>query len=324
MGIERLSTKALPHDEWLALRRRGIGGSDAAKVLGISRWGGPLTVYMDKLGLLPPEEEQSEAAYWGTTLEEVVAREFTRRSGLRVRRKNAIVHHKNYPWMIANVDREVVGTNKGLECKTVSAYKADEWTGDEVPDAYYIQCQHYMAVMEWESCYIAALVGGQRFVFKEILRNDEEINFIIDAERLFWEDHVVPRIPPLAGLFDDAGELFPSQTGDDLETPTDEDLLVAREMYEIREKLKPLEDEKMRLEAYLKTRIGERAGLDGVATWKQAASRVAVDWEGLAMSLNPSREQIEAHTAVKAGTRRFSFKFKPLGLGASDGDVGGA
>jgi putative phage-type endonuclease len=324
MGIELASTKALQRNEWLAFRRRGIGGSDAAKVLGISRWGGPLTVYMDKLGLLPPEEEQSEAAYWGTTLEDVVAREFVRRTGLRVRRRNAIMYHPDHPWMIANVDRVIVGSNQGLECKTVSAFKADEWRDDEVPDAYYIQCQHYMAVMGWDSCFIAALIGGQRFLVKEILRNDEEIAGLIEAERQFWYGNVVLGIPPLAGMFDDMGALYPAQTGEALEAPTEADLQIARALFETREKIRPLEDEKVALENILKSRIGEGAGIEGVATWKQAASRVAVDWEGLAMSLNPSREQIEAHTAVKAGTRRFSFKFKPLGLGASDGDVGGA
>ena len=324
MGIELVSTKELQRNEWLAFRRRGIGGSDAAKVLGLSRWGGPLTVYLDKTGYLPPEEEPSEAAYWGTTLEDVVATEFVRRTGLRVRRRNAIMYHPDHPWMIANVDRVIVGSNRGLECKTVSAFKADEWRGDEIPDAYYIQCQHYMAVMGWDACFIAALIGGQRFLVKEILRNDEEIAGLIEAERQFWLGNVVLGIPPLAGMFDDMGALYPAQTGESLEPPTEEDLRVARELFDVREKIRPLEDEKVALENILKSRIGESAGIEGVATWKQAASRVAVDWEGLAMSLNPSREQIEAHTAVKAGTRRFLFKFKPLGLGASDGDVGGA
>jgi len=304
------STKSITREDWLNLRRRGIGGSDAAKVLGISRWGGPLTVYMDKLGLLPLEEEQSEAAYWGTTLEEVVAREFTRRSGLRVRRKNAIVHHKNYPWMIANVDREVVGANKGLECKTVSAYKADEWTGDEVPDAYYIQCQHYMAVMEWESCYIAALVGGQRFVSKEIRRNEDEIRMLIAAERDFWEKHVLAKIPPSAGMFDDVGELFGSQESEDMIPAEEKDLLVARSLAETKKAIHELEDEKAMMENYLKGRIGEHAGLDGVATWRQAASKASINWEALAMSMNPSRDQIEAHTELKKGVRRFLLRIK--------------
>lgn len=304
------STKSLTREDWLILRRRGIGGSDAAKVLGISRWGGPLTVYMDKLWLLPPEEEQSEAAYWGTTLEEVVAREFTRRSGLRVRRKNAIVHHPDYPWMIANVDREVVGTNKGLECKTTSAFNAAEWTGDDVPDAYYLQCQHYMAVMEWESCYIAALVGGQRFVSKEIRRNEDEIRMLIAAEKDFWEKHVMAKIPPGGGMFDDVGELFGSQESEDMIPAEEKDLLVARSLAETKKTIHELEDEKAMMENYLKGRIGNHAGIEGVATWRQTASKAAINWEALARSINPSRDQIEAHTELKKGVRRFMLRIK--------------
>lgn len=311
MVIELVSTKALPRDEWLSLRRRGIGGSDAAKVLGLSRWGGPLTVYLDKTGDLPPEEEPSEAAYWGTTLEDVVAMEFVRRTGLRVRRRNAIMYHPDHPWMIANVDRVIVGSNRGLECKTVSAFKADEWRDDEVPDAYYLQCQHYMAVMGWNSCFIAALIGGQRFLVKEILRNDEEIAGLIEAERQFWYGNVVLGIPPLAGMFDDMGALYPSQAGEALEAPTEADLQIARALFETREKLSALEDEKVALENILKSRIGESAGIEGVATWKQSAPKATVDWEGLARSMNPTREQIEEHTTLKAGMRRLLFKFKP-------------
>jgi len=263
-GVALARTDAISRAEWLALRRKGIGGSDAAKVLGLSRWGGPLTVYLDKTGILPPDDgEPSEAAYWGTALEDVVAREFARRTGLRVRRRNALCCHPDHPRMIANVDREIVGANKGLECKTVSAYKADEWRGDEVPDAYYLQCQHYMAVMGWESCFIAALIGGQRFVAKEIPRNDEEIRALIEAEMRFWAEHVEAGVPPLPGLGDDVAALYPAQTGEDLLPATEEDLARVGRLVEV------------------------RAAMDG---------------------LTEEREQIEAHTALKEGARRFLLK----------------
>ena len=127
-GVIVTKTDVLDRHGWLSIRRKGIGGSDAAKVLGLSKWGGPLTVFLDKTGRLPMEDDEpSEAAYWGTTLEDVVAREFSKRTGLRVQRRNAMFHHPDHPWMIANVDRVIVGSNRGLECKTVSAFKADEW-----------------------------------------------------------------------------------------------------------------------------------------------------------------------------------------------------
>ena len=125
------STKGMSRNDWLKQRRKGIGGSDAAKVLGISKWGGPLSVYMEKKGLYTPDEP-GEAAYWGTVLEDVVAREFEKQSGLKVRRENKIFQHAEYPWMLANVDRRIVGANKGLECKTTSNFMGDV-EGDELP-----------------------------------------------------------------------------------------------------------------------------------------------------------------------------------------------
>ena len=226
-------------------------------------------------------------------------------------------HHPDHSWMIANVDRVIVGSNRGLECKTVSAFKADEWRDDEVTDAYYLQCQHYMAVMGWDSCFIAALIGGQRFVFKEILRNDEEIRSLVEAEKRFWEDHVLTGVPPLIGFGDDPAVLYPSQAADVLLAPTEEDLEQARRLASLRAAIDDLTRERDKVEVRLKARIGECEGIEGVATWKQTASKTSVDWEALALSLDPTREQVEAHTVLKAGTRRFLFKYKPGGASVS-------
>ena len=55
-------------------------------------------------------------------MEEVVAKEFYKRTDLKVQRRNAILQHPEYPWMLANVDRLIVGDRVGLECKTTSEY----------------------------------------------------------------------------------------------------------------------------------------------------------------------------------------------------------
>jgi predicted phage-related endonuclease len=107
-----------------------------------------------------------------------------------------MLQHDDYPFMMANIDREVVGEKAILECKTTSAYNAKEWEGDEVPASYLIQINHYMAVMGYEKCYIACLIGGNKFVFKEINRDEELINLIIEAEKNFWEFHVQGNHPP--------------------------------------------------------------------------------------------------------------------------------
>lgn len=189
-------TTGLSRQEWLQLRTQGIGGSDAAAIAGLNPWKSPMGVYLEKVGEIRGDDEQSEAAYWGTALEEVVAKEFTRRTGLKVRRRNAILRSAEHPFMIANVDRLVVGDQAPLECKTTGARNSTDWEDGRVPEHYLVQVQHYLAVTGAPYAYIAVLIGGQRFLHQRIERDDEVINYLVKIERDFWENHVIPRVPP--------------------------------------------------------------------------------------------------------------------------------
>lgn len=310
-----VSTKELDREEWLEQRRQGIGGSDAAKVLGVSRWGGPLSVYLEKKGLYIPDDP-GEPAYWGTVLEDVVAREFEKRSGLRVQRQNKIFTHPDYPWMLANIDRRIVGQKKGLECKTASNFMGDEWEGDELPDAYYIQIQHYMAVMGWEACWVACLIGGQRYVQKEVQRNPELINTIIEKEREFWEEHFLKDVPPPVTPFDNPNSLWPEQTEDDMVQDIDEETItIAQSLARVHATIKGLENEEERLKGILKAKIGEKAGIQGICSWKQAKSKMVTDWQSVAIELGAESDIISRHTEEKPGSRRFLLD-KSLSKGA--------
>lgn len=192
------NTADMTREEWLQTRTKGLGGSDASIVLGLNRWKTPFELWLEKTGQVIPESSQSEAAYWGTVMEDIVAKEFEIRTGKKVRRRNATFQHPEYPFLIANVDRLVVGEKAILECKTTSAYNAEEWQGDDVPAPYLVQVQHYLGVLgpEYEKAYIAVLIGGQKFVWKEIERDDELIDMIFQAERHFWHEHVEKNVPP--------------------------------------------------------------------------------------------------------------------------------
>lgn len=87
--------------EWLKNRQTGIGGSDVAAILGLSRYKSPLDVYNDKIGEIS-ESEQTQAAYWGTQLEDIVAKEFQKRTGMKVQKVNSQLSRDG--WMHANID----------------------------------------------------------------------------------------------------------------------------------------------------------------------------------------------------------------------------
>ncbi|HHW14817.1 MAG TPA: YqaJ viral recombinase family protein, partial [Firmicutes bacterium] len=137
----------MAREAWLAERRRGIGGSDAAAIAGLSKWRSPMAVWLEKTGQVEPEEP-GEAALWGTKLEDVVARHFAEATGFKVQRCNAILQHPERPWMLANIDRYVLDPARGrglLEVKTTNAWNHDA-SEDKAPDHYLIQVHHYLAV----------------------------------------------------------------------------------------------------------------------------------------------------------------------------------
>lgn len=311
-------TDNMPREDWLLWRKRGIGGSDAAAVCGVSKWRGPLTVYMEKKGLLE-RSEPGEAAYWGTTLEDVVAKEFTKRTGLRVRKRNAMFRHPRYPWMLADVDREMVGANVGLECKTTSAYQSEQWKDDELPDEYYLQIQHYITVMGWEACWIAVLIGGQRFVFKKVERNGALMSQIVEKEREFWEEHILKDIPPAIGMADNAAEIWPEDTDAEM-VPADEIAeQLAIELEVARQEKSEAESRENALILKLQEIIGDRQGIEGIATWKKSKDSVKVDLERVMSDMarlipdgdKVQRELMERYSILKPGSRRFLFKYKP-------------
>lgn len=181
--------------EWLRERQKGIGGSDVGAILGLNKYKTAFEVYLEKTEPILNIGEQSESAYWGDQFEEVVAKEFEKRTGKKVRRDRRHFQNKKYPFMIANIDRRVVGENSILECKTANQYLAKEWEEEEVPASYLVQVQHYLAVTGATKGYIAVLIGGQKFIWKEVERDDELIEYIIEAEKEFWK-MVQEKIPP--------------------------------------------------------------------------------------------------------------------------------
>lgn len=191
-----ISTKGMSRAEWLEARRKGIGGSDASAILGQNQWESPLSVYMDKRGIAP-EKEETEAMRQGTDCEEVVAKRFERESGLKVKRCNKLIQHPDYPWMLANIDRQVVSKGfVGLECKTTSPFGKTDFEGGSIPANYFWQCQHYMAVTGAEEWYLAIMVFSTSFHIFRIPRDENAIAQLIEAERSFWHDHVLAGVPP--------------------------------------------------------------------------------------------------------------------------------
>jgi putative phage-type endonuclease len=209
-------------------RKGGLGGSDAPIVAGISTFKTPLELYFEKRGELEPQDlSDNQAVHFGNVLEDVIANEYTERTGRRVRRVNKTKHHPQYPWMLANLDRDVVIHPKRLlECKTTgfSAGWGEEGTA-EIPESHLLQCQHYLEVTGKEIADVAVLIGGRDFRLYHVERDDELIKLLIDIEQKFWDKVQAGVQPEMDFTHQTTAELikrmYPGTNGQTIELPQD-------------------------------------------------------------------------------------------------------
>ncbi|KEH93246.1 YqaJ viral recombinase family nuclease [Clostridium botulinum] len=264
--------------KWLQERQKGIGGSDVGAILGINKWKTPFEVYLEKTEPITEVKEQSEAAYWGDQFEEVVAKEFERRTGKKVRRDRRHFKHKKYPFMVANIDRRVVGESAVLECKTANQFLSKEWEDEEIPASYLVQVQHYLEVTGAKKGYIAVLIGGQKFIWKEVERDEELIRMIIDAEKEFWklvENKTPPTLDGSSAAEKWVNEKFKIANEGEIVELDSSYKNKLQEYFELKKREKEFKEEIKQLENQLKNDIGnaELAHVPGFdISWKQIKS----------------------------------------------------
>ena len=180
-------------------RKRFLGGTDIAAILGLSKYKTALYVWAIKTGQIEPVDDDALHKKLGKRLEEVVAELFTEKTGKRVIRANAYRIHRKHDFLCAQIDRLVVGEDALLECKTTSSFGVKEWDGDEIPADYIAQVMFQLAITGRAVGYIACLIGNHKFVWKEIKRDPVMIAEMVKRAVDFWENYVIPKIPP-AGL----------------------------------------------------------------------------------------------------------------------------
>jgi len=199
-----ISTKDMPREEWLAHRKKGIGGSDAAAIIGLNPYASPFSLWADKTGRLP-EQPDNEAMRQGRDFEAYVAARWRETTGKKVKRDTAIINNADYPHAHADIDRWIIGESAGLECKTTSVMNLKKFKNGEYPESYYVQCVHYMAVTGAARWYLAVLILNKGFYIYEIERDDGEIGALMDQERDFWS-LVTNDTPPAPDGSDATGE----------------------------------------------------------------------------------------------------------------------
>ena len=312
-----LSVKdAEDHEKWLEARALGIGGSDAAVIMGMNPYKSPYQLWLEKTGQAEaPDLSGNQYVYWGTKNESNIADWFQEETGKKVKRLGTL-RSKEYPFMLANVDRTVVGENAGLEIKTAGVRQYRKWKDDEIPDAYYCQCLHYMAVTGAAYWYIAVLLGGNEAKWKRIERNEEDIQHLIIAETDFWKLVETRTPPPVDGSDSCAAALSAQYKGGDpnysIILPPDIDGVIAslEDDKAIMDALKKQITEK---ENQLKALLGnaEEGATDHYRVlWKTQAGRSSVPLAKIKKQTPDIYQLLEEKGCITIGkpSRRFSIK----------------
>lgn len=316
-ALRLVKTSELSRDEWLTVRKNGIGSSDAAAAVGLNPYKSQLELWMEKTGRdggLPkadPHDEESPM-YWGNILEPIVAAHYARRTGNRVRKINAVLQHPDpdKAWMLANIDREIIGTPDVhiLECKTAGINGARLWK-EGVPEYVQLQVHHQLAVTGKAAADVAVLLGGQHLEIYRIGRDDTMIARLVELERQFWR-YVERDIPPPADGSESADlalrYLYPQDTGAVVDFTSERTLSACfADLLAVRQSIA----EQQKLEAQFKQQIqqamGDASRADfetGSVTWKKSKDSPAVD---LARLLADHPELQAQYATVKQGSRRF-------------------
>lgn len=282
-----VKTKNLSREEWLNYRTKGIGGSDVSIIAGINHFKSAHQLWLEKTGQIEPEQTDSEFTHFGTLLEPIVRKEFTARTGIKVRQKNMLLQSSEYPFMFADLDGVINdnGEKAIFEAKTASAYKKEVWE-EGVPAEYMLQIQHYMAVTGANKTYIAALVGGNHFYHYEVTRDDVMISKIIAMEKYFWETYVIGGVEPIPDGSDATTAYFNDRyalsNGKMIALP-DEVLPICNEYEKLSRQLKELETAKNAVGNQIKSFMKEyEVGTVGnrKITWK-SISKSTVDTKRL-------------------------------------------
>lgn len=291
---------------WLEERRRGIGGSDVAAILGMSKWKSPLQVYLDKIGEAE-ETPDNESMLWGRVLEPVIRQQYADRTGRPVRVPEKMIYHRKHEFMLANLDGF---TDDGRVVEIKTARFGDEWGDpgtDQVPVPYLLQVQHYMAVTGFEVADVAVLIGGSDFRLYEIQADKDLHALLIGKEAEFW-GMVQDRRAPEPVTAADAQAMFKAQAGLSVEANMDAFEAIGQ-LAEIRAKIKDFEQQEEQAKAVIMKTMGAADTLTWngktLATWKDSRPRQTFDTK----SFQEAHPELYAQF-VKNGnpSRRFILK----------------
>jgi putative phage-type endonuclease len=224
--VTRFNTRA----DWLKARGAGVGGSEAAIIMGASSWGSPYSLWQEKAGLVPPDDNDNDVLRFGRVVEPLIADEYERLSGRQLVSLGdwSIRRHPTLESMFASHDR-IIAPVKGkdgpgvLSIKSANVWKGEEWLdGEEPPLAYQVQFQHELACSGFRWGSFAVLIWGRGVRWLDMERNDGFIAVLEEECERFWQRVVKGDPPPVDGSEHTTAalrRLYPADAGGRVDLP---------------------------------------------------------------------------------------------------------
>lgn len=264
-------------------RRNGIGGSDCAPALGLSKWKTPYSLYQEKRGEIEPQDETWEMGR-GKALEPLLRQNYADTTGRKVIALHEAMRSDRHHFMTYSPDGLIVEEKRLVEFKTAAYGK--EWGevgSDEIPQEYLLQVQHGLIVTGYDVCDVTVSIAGNKPKYFVVEADRELQEMIIDREAVFW-DMVQAGTPPDPISNDDVAKIYRRVNGQSIVANADICSLLG-DLRLVRDNIKNLEGEKESLEVTIKSFIGENEvlvaadGFTPLATWKQqnGAKRIDAD-----------------------------------------------
>lgn len=314
-ALRLVKTNTLSRDEWLDVRKQGIGSSDAAAAVGLNPYKSQLELWMEKTGRdtdlpKPDPDNTEEPVYWGTLLEPIVATAYTKQTGRKVRRVNAVLQHPEKPWMLANIDREVIAASdvQILECKTAGEFGARLWK-EGVPEYIQLQVQHQLAVTGKKAADVAVLICGQQLQVHRIHRDEELIAKLMELQERFWHYVTSDTPPPADGSASSATALrylYPRDTGEQVDFQLDSNMSQLFEsLQEARAQLETYKQQEELFKQQIQEAMGDATKAvfsTGAVSWKRSRDSVSLDTKQL---LADQPELLTQYGKTRSGSRRF-------------------
>ena len=310
-----INTKNLSREDWLQVRKQGIGSSDAAAACGIHPYLSMLELWMIKTGRMTSDIDENiegySPLYWGNTLEPMVAKYYQEHTGNKVRRVNAILQHPEQPFMLANLDYAITGSDEVqiLECKTAGEHGAKLWKHG-VPLYVTCQVQHQLAVTGKTAAHICVLLCGHEAKIYKVERDERLIESIMEHERQFWQ-YVQTDTPPSPDHSESAARalklLYPTPKPSSKVDLRDDD--GANKLFEqllsYRDYMQELEQRHDQVKHQLQTLIADNEVAVfsmGAISWKRSKDSIGLDSKAV---IKAHPELLAKFSKTKQGSRRF-------------------